>query len=316
VSNTLTVSFDAGSDTATVSLPTLSGSAVDSYENVLAILQSGGGYNIMPGSDRADAYITADGVVVARDVHQPFNLKVASTLNQRIVLSSGVFAALRTDGSITTWGDASANAFNSLTSLGPAGNGYQQIFGNRGAFAALHSDGSVTAWGSGTSGGSLGPAAGNLSSGVAHIIPSQFAFTAIKEDGSIQYWGNAGENGQNFPPSEIINLKKIATTRTAFAALSDDGTILAWGDNYDGGGYGGGDGTYYSPLDDGYTDVVGSYLAFAALREDGSIRTWGGGYPGYFANGEITANTPTDAGYVQIVASGAIRSSFAAIKAD
>jgi hypothetical protein len=39
--NTFTVTFDAGSDTTSVSLPTLSDSVIDPYDSVIAILQPG-----------------------------------------------------------------------------------------------------------------------------------------------------------------------------------------------------------------------------------------------------------------------------------
>ncbi len=60
--NTLTVTFAAGSATATLNLPTLADEVVDSYDNILAILQSRSSYRLTPGEDRAEVIISAEGV--------------------------------------------------------------------------------------------------------------------------------------------------------------------------------------------------------------------------------------------------------------
>ena len=60
VNNTLAVTFAAGSDTATVSLPTLSDAEIDPYDSITAIIRSGD-YEIRPGSRTATAIITAEG---------------------------------------------------------------------------------------------------------------------------------------------------------------------------------------------------------------------------------------------------------------
>jgi hypothetical protein len=49
------------------------------------------------------------------------------------------FASLKTDGSITAWGDS-----NKGGSDAPSGNGYTKIYSTIAAFAALKIDGSIT----------------------------------------------------------------------------------------------------------------------------------------------------------------------------
>ena len=118
VNNTLAVSFDAGSDTATVSLPTLSDSVIDSYESVKAILQPGNFYNVQPDADRSEAYITAESVTILPETNQTHTGMAANAS-----LHPGCFAALREDGSIAVWGD---NAY--LIAQAPSGQGYTAIF--------------------------------------------------------------------------------------------------------------------------------------------------------------------------------------------
>jgi hypothetical protein len=52
--------------------------------------------------------------------------------------NSNAFAALKTDGSITAWGDS-----NKGGSDAPSGNGYTKIYSTIAAFAALKIDGST-----------------------------------------------------------------------------------------------------------------------------------------------------------------------------
>ena len=71
-----------------------------------------------------------------------------------ITMTSKTFAALKTDGSVVAWGDASlgGTAPSEVTS---AGSNVIHIYSNMFAFAALKSDGSVVVWGDGNFGGSL-----------------------------------------------------------------------------------------------------------------------------------------------------------------
>ena len=316
MNNTLTVTFDAGSDTALLSLQTLSDNVIDSYESVLAILQPGTGYSMQAGGDRAEA----EEVTVAVDTALPFNRgRVAGSVLDRI-LDNGNFATLNGAGGISVWGESGTDS--SLTQDTPTESGYTQIYSNHSAFCALHTDGSVTAWGNSAYGGSLGALESELSSDVVQIVPTKGTFSAFKSDGSVVNWGTfyAGFYGTTYPPDEIDGVKKVATTYDAVAVVTEDGRIHAWGGNIDGGGFGGGDDAspgWNSPEDTGYIDITGSFATFAALRQDGSIRTWGGGPAGWWTpDNSSTRNTPTDSGYTQIVANGARATSFAAMKAD
>ena len=96
--NTLTVTFAAGSATATLSLPTLADNVVDPYDNIVAILQPGNGYSITPGSDRAEVIIQAEGVTAVP------NRRSYWSKNSGEYINTYAFAALKADGSVVTWG--------------------------------------------------------------------------------------------------------------------------------------------------------------------------------------------------------------------
>ena len=86
-----------------------------------------------------------------------FNNRVDNNPHGGFFLSSqypndGAYAALKADGSITTWGSSSSGGTG-----GPTDAGYVSVASNRSSFAAMKADGSITAWGSASNGGSGAP---------------------------------------------------------------------------------------------------------------------------------------------------------------
>jgi len=69
------------------------------------------------------------------------------------VRNTGAFAAILSDGSVVSWGNAAKGGDNSAVS-GQLNSGVIEVFSTDSAFAALKSDGSVVTWGSATAGGS------------------------------------------------------------------------------------------------------------------------------------------------------------------
>ena len=131
----------------------------------------------------------------------------------------GAFAALKSDGSITVWGNSGYGG-----SGAPSGTDYTKIYSSYGAFAALKSDGSITAWGS-SGGGSGAP----TDSGYTQIYSNNQAFAALKTDGSITAWGNATMGGSGAPSD--TDYIEIYSTLGAFAALKSDGSLATWGNS-------------------------------------------------------------------------------------
>ena len=115
------------------------------------------------------------------------------------IFSTGfAFAALKSDGSVITWG-TSAYGGNSST-VAASLTGVVQILSNARAFAALKSDGSVITWGNPNYGGNSSAVSISLQSGVSQIIPTSIAaFAAIKSNGSIITWGSV-DTGEGLAP--------------------------------------------------------------------------------------------------------------------
>ncbi len=102
----------------------------------------------------------------------------------RIFSTGFACAALKSDGSVVTWGQASGGGDSSAVAQ-QLHSGVSQIFSTTSAFAALKADGSVVTWGSHLSGGDSSAVASQLSSGVSKIFATEDAFAALKADGSV-----------------------------------------------------------------------------------------------------------------------------------
>ncbi|MEI7797023.1 MAG: hypothetical protein WCI06_10380, partial [Methylococcaceae bacterium] len=113
------------------------------------------------------------------------------------------FAALRSDGSVVTWGNKYEGGDSSAVKDSLNGDiDIINVYSNDSAFAALRSDGSVISWGTaagymeivGATSIDSAAVASQLSSGVKQIYPiidwsNGGAFIAIKADGSVFTWG-------------------------------------------------------------------------------------------------------------------------------
>jgi len=308
VNNTLTATFAAGSNTASLSLPTLEDSVVDSYDRILAILRQGNDYSITPGGDRAEAIIEAEGVAAtASDRSYPYSnggehgnssafaaLKTDGSLvtwvrspdntdqlNSGVVeifSTGGAFAALKEDGSVVTWGGFSDSGGDSSSVANQLNSSVTKIFSTGNAFAALKEGGSVVTWGNSDRGGDSNSVASQLNSGVTQIFSNDHAFAALKEDGSVVTWGDNSNGGDSSSVADHLNsdVKQIFSTLRAFAALKEDGSVVTWGLSY----YGGDSSNVADQLSSGVTQIFSTWHAFAAVKEDGSVVTWGLGHYG------------------------------------
>ena len=234
----------------------------------------------------------------------------------QIFSSGAAFAALRSNGSVVTWGQAAAGGLaattinnrlvpidfdgdgNPLTSTGPLK--VSEIVSTLTAFAALRSDGSVVTWGNPAQGGDssavdfdgdgqLTSRRGSLT--VAQVYATGSAFAALRSDGSVVTWGERSKGGDSqdidfdgdgstSSRTGTLQVAQIVSTRSAFAALRADGSVLTWGDPS-----GGGDSSAVDFDGDGSStsrtgslrveQILATDSAFVALRSDGSVVSWG-----------------------------------------
>jgi len=278
------VSFAAGSSTATLSLPALAdGALIDPYETIIARINPDSSYGITTGKQFATATITAEGMVV---IPKGVRIPGASSGEKR---NLAAFAALKSDGSVVSWGE------NRYGGNAPAGlSGVIQIFTSAGAVAALKNDGSVVSWGSKDLDGGAMTAPVGLT-GVIQIFSNPGAFTALKSDGSVVSWGNTNTGGE--APVGLTGVSQVFSTDQAFAALKSDGSVVSWGSK----DYGGS-----APAGlTGVSQIFSTGSAFAALKSDGSVICWGD---------EINVEAP--AGLTEVIQISSSAGSFAALKSD
>ena len=166
------------------------------------------------------------------------------------------FAALKTDGSVVTWGGALFGG-DSSDITGDISCGVIKIFSTQKAFAALKSDGSVVTWGDAGYGGDSSSVSTSLGSGVSDIVSTQRAFAALKDDGSVVVWGDrlyggeaaimkafyagSSEDWEALPlPVSLLDgtegrVIKLVSTASAFAAIMEDKSVFTWGNHFMGG---------------------------------------------------------------------------------
>ena len=200
---------------------------------------------------------------------------VSSSIDSGVIEISSTddaFAALKSDGSVVTWGN-SALGGSSIFVASSLSSGVIEIFSNKGAFAALKSNGSVVTWGSAGYGGDSSSVASSLSSGVIEIFSAWGAFAALKSDGSVVTWGNSTQGGDSSSVSSDLSsgVIEIFSTQRTFAALKSDGSVITWGEGVSGGD----SSSVASSINSGVIEIFSTLSAYAALKSDGSVITWG-----------------------------------------
>jgi alpha-tubulin suppressor-like RCC1 family protein len=182
--------------------------------------------------------------------------------------NSSSFAAIRSDGSVATWGVESSGGDN--TYKGDAYLDVKAITSTSLAYAAINTDGTVITWGDAYYGGDSSSIANKLDN-VQNIVASGGAFAALKADGTVITWGDAYSGGDSSSViDELINVQTVTSNPYAFAALNNDGTVVTWGHI----SFGGNSSNAFAYLHD-VIDISASDRAFAALKSDGTVITWG-----------------------------------------
>ena len=230
------------------------------------------------------------------------NLSGIETLVVSIASADRSFAALHSNGAVTSWGEGQyANTLlpnipipDRVTGPTP-GAGVVSIASASGAehFAALHEDGTVSAWGGKGTGdeevAEFSPAlnytdfvtAPAMGADVVSIVSTRFAFAAIHASGRVTVWGFPALGGGSAPssvtsPSSSTGVSSITASEYAFAALHADGSVSSWGAAGDGVAMDPTPVEIQSPIQGSRVSSIASTKgAFAALLEDGSVTVWG-----------------------------------------
>jgi hypothetical protein len=239
------------------------------------------------------------------DVNTTGYTSVASSLSSGVVSVHSAYyavAALKSNGSVVTWGESntggdSSSVSSSLTS------GVVAVYSTEQAFAVLKSDGSVVTWGISNYGGDSSLVSSSLASGVVEIYAASLVFAALKNDGSVVTWGDP-DFGVNFSNSVASSLQsgvvQVYYTYYSLAFLKNDGSVIS---SYSGG----------NSLNSGVVSVYSTMSAFAALKNDGSVITWGDSGLGGDSNYPVSNGSSLNSGVVAIYSND---NAFAALKSD
>lgn len=162
----------------------------------------------------------------------------ANALNniKQIYATQTAFAALRSDGSVISWGDNDRMSA-SYQQISASLTNVVSVQSSEYAFAALKGNGTVVTWGEPGVGGDSSAVAPLLTNVVA-ITANKYAFAALKSDGSVVSWGMASKGGDSSAvASQLVNIRAVyATPLGAFLAVSKNGSLVTWGDPWAGGG--------------------------------------------------------------------------------
>ena len=224
------------------------------------------------------------GTNAADTVSIPVTTFAGGTNWKQVSVGNNQTAAIKTDGTLWTWGAVSNGALGNAVTTGSrstpvttfaGGNNWKQVSCGDNYMSAIKTDGTLWTWG-GNNSGQLGNAtltdsstpvttfAGGtnwkqVSSTIQQGGGAGSYFTAaIKTDGTLWTWGN-GSNGR---------LGNAVTTN-----VSTPVTTFAGGTNW-------------KQVDCGYS-------LMAAIKTDGTLWTWGSGSSGVLGNAVATGNIST-----------------------
>ena len=263
------------------------------------------------------------GINNTTDISTPVTTFAGGTNWKQVSAGTNQTAAIKTDGTLWTWGRNSFGALgihNTTDRSTPVttftgGTNWKQVSVGYSVTAAIKTDGTLWTWGSGNA-GKLGNnddqerrtpvttfAGGTnwkqVNAGTYHTV-------AIKTDGTLWVWGynggRLGTNGGNDRLTPVTtfaggtNWKQVSGGGSHTAAIKTDGTLWVWGTN----GYGAGQlgtndtTTRNTPVTTfaggtNWKQVSAGYNVTAAIKTDGTLWTWGSG-----SNGRLGDNTTTN----------------------
>ncbi|MCC2668640.1 MAG: hypothetical protein K0Q72_1111 [Armatimonadetes bacterium] len=183
--------------------------------------------------------------------------------------------ALKSDGTVVAWGD---NPWGEA-SVPPGLTGIRAVAAGYDHSCAVKSDGTVVVWGRDIFGIRTPPA--GLRDVIA-VAAGEFHCMALRSDGTVVAWGQSSEGRLNVPAG-LTGVVAIAAGDRDSLALKSDGTVVAWGPNDAG----------ETDVPAGLTGVVAIASRFdhsLALRSDGTVVGWG-----WNASGQVNVPALTGA---------------------
>jgi alpha-tubulin suppressor-like RCC1 family protein len=242
-------------------------------------------------------------------------------------------AAIKTDGTLWTWGNGLSGSLGDGTSSGKsspiqtiaAGTNWKSVATGPAFVGAIKTDGTLWTWGDNLYGNLGDNTIANKSSPVQTVASGTnwklvaangYHTAAIKTDGTLWLWGrnSRGQLGDNTivnksSPVQTVaggtNWKSVSVSMVHTVAIKTDGTLWTWGYNNIGQL---GDNTIVmksSPIQTvaGGTNwklVASAFYITAAIKTDGTLWNWGDNRYGQLGNNTTTSKSSP----IQTVAGG------------
>jgi alpha-tubulin suppressor-like RCC1 family protein len=201
---------------------------------------------------------------------------------QQVAAGNAFGAAVKTDGTLWTWGTNNYGQNGLGTSTATMASSPTQV-------------GALTTW-------------AKVATGYEHVL-------ALKSDGTLWSWGNNGNgqlgDGTAVAKSSPIQIGALTTWKDISAgvyhslAIQNDGSLWGWGENYSGQAAGVSMTSPSSPVQIGslttWSKVAASYSHTFALKVDGTLWSWGDNSigPGNLGSGSTSSRTsPVQVGTV------------------
>jgi alpha-tubulin suppressor-like RCC1 family protein len=272
-----------------------------------------------------------NGVTALVDMSTPVTT-FAGGSNWKQVSSGNIIttAAIKTDGTLWTWGSASqgrlgngvtaANGISTPVTTFAGGSNWKQVSSGDSHTAAIKTDGTLWIWGYGSFGRlGNGITTGEISTPITtfaggsnwkQVSSASSHTTAIKTDGTLWTWGygSSGKLGNAVTLGSIstpvttfaggTNWKQVIAGGALTAAIKTDGTLWTWGLASSGRlGNGVTTGNISTPVTTfaggSNWKQVSASNHIAAIKTDGTLWTWGPGNNGRLGNGITTGDIST-----------------------
>ncbi|MDH4163772.1 MAG: FG-GAP-like repeat-containing protein [Nitrospirota bacterium] len=270
---------------------------------------------------------------------------VSITDVQQVVAGDSHTVALKTDGTVWTWGRNDVGQLGDGSNIDKdspvlvSGLTASAIAAGGDHTVVVKSDGTVWAWGNNNS-GQLGDGETTSSStpvqvsgltSVAAVAAGDMHSLALKTDGTVWAWGNnyIGQLGNNsttdsLTPVQVLflgNVISIAANGSHSVAIKTDGTAWAWGSNVYGelgiaDAFGRSIPTQVVNIGNATAAAAGTYHT-VFLMADGTIKTSGRNNYGQLGDGTTTdSSSPVSAGLENVSTIAAGSSHTVAVKTD
>jgi alpha-tubulin suppressor-like RCC1 family protein len=245
-----------------------------------------------------------------------------------VALGNQVAAAIKTDGTLWTWGngsngglgDGTTTSRNSPVQIGTSswtaitGGGVGSGTGSASGtwFIAIRNDGTLWAWGGNNLHGQLGQGTSGSSSFSSPVQIGTSSWTAvasngrknsvmaIRADGGLFTWGlndqgqlGLGDTTNRSSPVQVgtASWTAIASGFNHTLAIRSDGALFTWGSNA------GGQAAYPAPPTLSWTEISTNYASSIGITNDGKLYTWGNNAAGQLGLGNTTSySTPQQVG--------------------